>query len=105
MTNFTRNAAGFLQNERPNEYEVRFSVEGEIRVTLIADSLDAAKAKAEAMIESEDFGMELDGVTDSRVDHVMKSRTMFLVTRDGRSMQVSRIDNGDLPREPTDGGF
>ncbi|MDB5531561.1 MAG: hypothetical protein JWR51_4664 [Devosia sp.] len=99
------NPADFSVNERANEYEVRFSVRGEIRLTINAESPEDARSKAEAMTEDEEFGLELDDTDEVRVDHVWKTRPMFLVTREGKKMQVSRLDAGDLPREPDDRGF
>ncbi len=95
----------FLKNERPNEYEARFTVTGEILLTIKADSLEDAQAKARSKLEDDDFGSELDDVGDVRVNHVWKSVPMFLVLRDGKVMQVSRLAEGDLPREPTERGF
>jgi hypothetical protein len=99
------NASDFQQNERPNEYEVRFRVEGEISVTIKADSLDDARAKAQVMADDEEFGLDLDQAEDVSIARVWKSQPMFLVTRDGKSMQVSRLEDGDLPREPDERGF
>ena len=95
----------FLKNERPNEYEARFRVEGDLFVSIEADSLDEAKAKAAAMLDDEEAMLELDAITDARVDHVWKSPTMFLVNRGGSVMQVSRLQDGDIPRQPDDRGF
>lgn len=91
----------FLRNERPNEYEVRFRVEGEISVTIKAESLEDAQVKAQAMAEDEEFGHELDQVEDIDIARVWKSQPMFLVTRDGKAMQTSHLKEGDLPRKPT----
>ena len=95
------NSEEFLKNERPNAYEAQFKVEGEVCVTIKADSLEDAKAKANAMMGDEDFGRELDDIHEIEVDRVWKSVPMFLVTRDGKTMQVSRLMEGDLPRKPT----
>jgi hypothetical protein len=95
----------FLKNERPNEYEARFSVRGEITVTIKADSLDEAKEKAAAMVEDEDFGLELDEADEVDLRRVQKTPPMFLVTRDGKAMQTSHVQPGDIPREPSEGGF
>lgn len=99
------NPADFSVNERPNEYEVRFAIRGEVRLTINAGSKEEAQQKAQAMLDDEDFGLELDGVDEARVDYVWKSQRMFRVTRDGKAMQVSRLDAGDLPREPDERGF
>lgn len=99
------NEVDFLKNERPNEYEVRFRIDGEVCVTINAASENEAKEKAQAMLEDNDFGLELDAVIDAKVQYVWKSPAMYLVTRDGWAMQVSRLREGDLPRQPTDRGF
>jgi hypothetical protein len=95
----------FIKDERPGEFEVRFSVRGEICLTINAESLEDAKAQAEAMTEDEDFGTEVDTAEEVRVEHVRKSRPMYLVTRNGRPMRVSRLEDGDAPRQPTERGF
>ncbi|MDW9823103.1 hypothetical protein GOC19_02980 [Sinorhizobium meliloti] len=99
------NKADFIADERPGEYEATFSVRGTIRVTIKAGSLEEARAKADAMTEDEEFGLELDDADDVSLDRVGKTRPMFLVTRDGRSMQVSHLQSGDLPRQPDERGF
>ncbi|RVG60002.1 hypothetical protein [Sinorhizobium meliloti] len=99
------NEADFVADERPGEYEATFSVRGTIRVTIKAASLEEARAKADAMTEDEEFGLELEEADDVSLDKVGKTRPMFLVTRDGRSMQVSHLQPGDLPRQPDERGF
>lgn len=99
------NPDDFLTNERATQYEARFQVEGEMHVTIHADSKEEAKAKAEAMLEDENFGMELDDVSEVKLRHIWKSPVMYLVTRDGRTMQVSRLEAGDQPRQPDESGF
>lgn len=94
------NAEDFLKNERPNEYEVRFKVEGEICLTIKAESLEDARAKAQIMADDEEFGHELDQVEDIDIARIWKSQPMFLVTRDGKAMQTSHLREGDLPRKP-----
>ncbi|NEK15713.1 hypothetical protein [Rhizobium leguminosarum] len=95
----------FLRNERPNEYELRFSVEGQVRLTVKAESLEDAMAQARAMVDEDDFGLELDDVFHVKVDRVRKSCAMYLVTRDGRPMQVSVLEEHDKPRQPDESGF
>ncbi|MCY1235571.1 hypothetical protein D9M68_150740 [compost metagenome] len=99
------NKADFIADERPGEYEARFAVSGTVHVTIKAGSLEEARAKADAMAEDEEFGLELDEADDVSVRWVGKSATMFLVTRDGQKMQVSRLEPGDLPRQPDERGF
>lgn len=98
-------ASEFLKNEKPREYEARFSVSGEVRVTIMADSKEEAKAKAEAMLDDEEFGVDLDEVSDASLAWISKAGPMFLVTRDGRRMQVSHLQDGDQPRQPDERGF
>ncbi len=99
------NTADFITNERYGEYEATFSVRGTIRITIKAESLEEARSKADAMTEDEEFGLELDDAEDVSLDRVGKTRPMFLVTRDGQSMQVSHLQPGDLPRQPDERGF
>ena len=95
----------FKVNERPDEYEATFSIEGEVSLTIKAESLEAAKAKAQAMLDDEEFGHELDSVEMADVRRVFKTPPMFLVLREGKVMQVSRLMEGDEPREYTESGF
>jgi len=99
------NPADFCVNDRPREYSVRFDVRGEIHLTIEADSLEAARAQAQAMVEADDFGLELDEVTHADIAALYKSRSMFFVTRDGCSVQVSHLLPGDVPRKPSERGF
>lgn len=99
------NKADFIADERPGEYEATFSVRGTIRVTIKAASLEEARAKADAMTEDEEFGLELDEADDVSVNWVGRPLPMFLVTRDGKKMKVSRLQPGDLPRQPDERGF
>ncbi|MDX1222740.1 hypothetical protein GOL85_13505 [Sinorhizobium medicae] len=98
-------AADFIADERPGEYEVTFSVHGTIHMTIKADSFEEAKEKAAAMAEDEEFGLELDEADDVSAGWVCKTPPMFLVTRGGRSMQVSHLQPGDEPRQPDERGF
>jgi hypothetical protein len=97
--------AAFLKNERPGEYRARFYVRGEISITFKADSLEAAKAIAESKIKDEKFGLKLDDASEVELAHVQKTRPMFLVNRGGGAMQVTRLIEGDEPRQPDEHGF
>lgn len=99
------NAADFIADERPGEYDATFSVHGTIRVTIKAGSLEEAREKAEAMCEDEEFGLELDEADDVSIGWVSKTRPMFLVTRGGKTMRVSHLQAGDAPRQPDERGF
>ena len=101
------NPAEFSRNDREREYEARIDVRGTISLSLKADSQEDAQRQAEAeieRIEKEGF-VELDGIDEIEIDHVRKERPMFRVTREGKKMQVSHLDPGDLPREPDERGF
>ncbi|MDX0009193.1 hypothetical protein GOB40_21175 [Sinorhizobium meliloti] len=99
------NKADFVADERPGEYEATFEVRGTIRVTIKAESLEEAEAKAEAMAEDEEFGLELDDTDEVSVTWVSRPLPMYLVTRDGKKMKVSRLQLGDVPRQPDERGF
>jgi hypothetical protein len=102
------NPADFSVNDRPREYEVRIRIEGEIRRTIKADSLEEAEAQAEKIAEdiAEDRETaELDEVDDVEVADCRRAKPMFRVMRDSAKMQVSRLSPGDLPREPDERGF
>jgi len=95
----------FSVNERQKDYEVTFRVSGSIHLTIQADSVEDARAKANGMTEDDEFGLELDEADDVSVGSVRKSAPMYRVTRDGAKMQVSRLDASDAPREPDERGF
>lgn len=97
--------SAFVVNQREGEFYARFTVTGEIIVPIKADSLDEAKQTARAMAEDEDFGTELDEAHNVDLGYVYKAAPMYLVTRDGRPMQVSHLKTGDLPRQPDERGF
>ena len=91
--------------EKPTEYRARFKVEGEIRMTIEASSIDDARAKAAAMLSQGTFGEELDSVDNVAIDNVWKTAPMYRVLRDGKAYQVSHLNDGDVPREPGERGF
>ena len=97
----------FKVNRREGEFDVRFRVEGEVSRTIKAASLSEAKIKAQEMVEDEDGDdlLELDEIHDARVDWVSQKPDMYLVARGGRKMQVSHIQEGDLPRDPDERGW
>lgn len=95
-------ASIFIKDERPREYWARFRIEGEVQVMILAESLDEAIEKAGAMLAEDGFGRQIDEVACSEVEHVWKGQPMYLVTRNGREMSVSRLQEGDIPREPNE---
>lgn len=101
----TPNKADFIADERPGEYEATFEVRGTIRLTIKAASQEEAEAKAETMTEDDEFGLELDEADEVTVNWVSRPLPMYLVTRDGKKMKVSRLQSGDLPRQPDERGF
>lgn len=92
----------FLVNRRIGEYEADFAISGTVSVSISAQSLDDAKAKADDMCDDDDFGLELDEVDDVCKTRVFKKPALYLVMRGGDVMQVSCLQDGDLPRQPTD---
>ena len=106
--NDTPNPDDFSVNERAREFRATISVSGAMSLTIDAGSEDEAQEKAEALIdqmENEERPVELDMVYDIGLDYVVKVNPLFRATRDGRKMQVSRLEPGDLPREPDEHGF
>lgn len=101
----TPNKEAFIVNERPGEYTASFSVSGTVTISIKAADQAEAIAKALAMAEDEEFGFEIDDVSGVHLDHVYKDPPMYLVDRDGRKMQTSRLMPGDLPRQPDERGF
>lgn len=102
------NPADFSLNDKPREYEVRIRIEGEIRRTINADSLEEAEAQAEKIaddIAEDRETAELDEVDNVEVASCRRAQPMFRVMRDGNAYQVSHLAPGDLPREPDDRGF
>ena len=102
------NPADFSVNDKPREYEVRIRIEGEVRRTIKADSLEEAEAQAEKIaddIAEDREAAELDDVDDVEVASCRRASPMFRVMRDGKAYQVSHLKPGDLPREPDDRGF
>jgi hypothetical protein len=99
------NPEDFSRDEKPRQYRACFYVQGEVWMDIEADSEDEARAKAEAMAEEDGFGTDLDEVDDIDLSYVTKTSPMYRITRDDRAMQVSRLEPGDLPREPRPDGF
>lgn len=101
------NPADFSRNDRDGEYTVEIEVRGTISISIKADSAEDARKRAEnelSRIEAEGY-VEVDDVNDLRLARVKKDPPMYRVVRDGRPMQVSHLNDGDLPREPDRRGF
>ncbi|MBW3243224.1 hypothetical protein KUV57_11005 [Epibacterium sp. DP7N7-1] len=102
------NPDDFSLNDKPREYEVRIRIEGEMRRTIKADSLEEAEDQAEKIADDIAEGREiaeLHEVGDVAVDSCRRATPLFRVLRDGQPYQVSRLLPGDLPREPDERGF
>lgn len=92
----------FSRNDKPGEYTARVEVRGTISIPIKAESQEDAQRQAEAELEriyDEEY-VEIDDIRDARLEYTSKDRPMYRVTREGKSMQVTRLEAGDLPREP-----
>ena len=99
------NESDFSYSEKPREFTVTFDVQGAVRRTVYANSIEDARDKAGAMLEDESEEWVIDEADSVRISYVGKSPKMFRVTRGGKPMQVSRLASGDVPREPDERGF
>lgn len=95
----------FRVNKREGIYYAEFHVRGTIKVEIEASTEEEADEKAEAMMDGDDFGLELDDCEDIVLRDLSPARPMYLVTRKGETMQVSHLQEGDEPREPDENGF
>ena len=88
-------------------YSARIRVVGYVTIKIEADSQEEAEAKVSAEIERMwDNGgdmIELDEVDDLGRPSVRKDPDMYLVTRRGSPMQVSKLQPFDEPRQPDEG--
>lgn len=96
------NPTDFSRNEKPREYTAEIEVRGTISIRIEADSQEDAQRQAEAELEKmeKDGCVEIDAIDEIDVRRVTKDRPMYRVTREGRTMQVSHLQAGDVPREP-----
>lgn len=99
------NPEHFSVNEQEGKYDAAFDIRGTIRVRIDASDIDDAKSQAEAMLDDQDFGLELDEVDDAEVNYVLACPPMYRVLEDGQKMQVSHLRAGHTPREPDERGF
>src|ERR1700722_16927055 len=96
------NPADFSRNEKPGEYTAEMEVRGTISIRIKAQSPEDAQRQAESeleRIEKEGY-IEIDDIEDVNLKRVTKDRAMYRVTREGKPMQVSHLQPGDLPRDP-----
>lgn len=92
----------FSRNDKPGEYTARIRVSGTISISVKAENQEDAQRQADAeleRIEKEGY-VEIDNIDEIDLWRVEKDRPMYRVTREGKSMQVSHLQAGDLPREP-----
>lgn len=102
------NPADFSRNDKPGEYTAEIEVQGKISISIKAESHEDAQRQAEAELErmENDGYVEIDDIQVADLRRVSKDRAMYRVTRDGKPMQVSHLQTGDLPRDPDpDRGF
>jgi len=92
----------FSRNDKPREYTAEFTVRGAVSFSIKADSPEDARRQAEAELErmEKEGYIEIDDVQEIELYRVAKDRPMYRVTREGKSMQVSHLQVGDLPRDP-----
>lgn len=101
------NEGDFSRNDRENEYTAYINVRGRISISIKADSAEDARRQAEADVEKieRDGYVEIDDIEEINLGRVYKDAPMYRVTREGKSMQVSRLEAGDTPRAPDERGF
>jgi len=105
MTDTTINTpdpANFSRNDKPGEYTAEVEVRGRISIRIKAESQEDAQSQAEAELEKmqNEGYVEIDEIDDADLRRVIKDRPMYRVTREGKPMQVSHLQPGDLPRDP-----
>lgn len=96
------NPADFSRNDKPGEYTAEIEVRGRISVSIKADSKEDAQLQAEVELdrmEREGYA-EIDDIHEIDLVRMTKDRQMYRVMREGKPMQVSHLEPGDLPRDP-----
>lgn len=89
----------YWRNDCSGQFTATISVRGTINQPIRAESLEAAREEAQAVIDSGvDAGL-LD-LAETVLTDVRPAPTMYLVVRDGQRMQVSDLRPTDEPREP-----
>lgn len=102
MTDIMPDASNFSRNDKPGEYTAEVTVSGKISISIKAESQEDAQRQAEVEVErmeKEGF-VEIDDIDEIDLRRVTKDRSMYRVTREGKRMQVSHLQAGDLPRDP-----
>ena len=96
------NPADFSRDDKPGEYTADIEVRGTVSIHIKAESREDAQRQAEAELERIDKEgyVEIDDIDSIDLQRVTKDCPMYRVTREGKSMQVSRLQPGDLPRDP-----
>jgi len=100
------NPDDFQSVTRPPEFLVSLTLRGTMATTVKADTLAAAREQVIAMISKPDFPDDIDDVTDVDIDGISPMPTkLYLVLRDGKKIQTSRLRPGDIPRDADENGF
>ena len=102
----TVDASKFAVDTYEGEFEVRFDVRGTITRSIKAADMAEAQRLARAMldVDDDDF-LDLDDIDDVRLCDVARRTPMYLVTREGQKMRVSRLQEGDEPQSADESGF
>lgn len=95
----------FKKIEHPGEWDVVIEFRGTVRDTIKADTREDAQRLVRAEIENGGYELYSNEAEDCRVESVRPSPALYLVLRDGRTLQSSRVMTGDQPRDFTEGGF
>lgn len=99
------NPDDFQRDDQAGEFNVTVRFNGTVRLTVEAADEDEARAKAEAICDRADLDVASDDVDEATVDRVAAKPSMYLITRGGKAIRASWLEPGDLPREPSEGGF
>lgn len=99
------NPDDFSRATFPGVFRVEVEVCGTYTVEVKADSLEAAKEQVLDEIDSDDYLPEIEEVYSAEIERAWPEPDRFRVMRDGRKYQVTRLEPGDVPREPDERGF
>lgn len=94
----------FTVDQKEGLWDVWIEVRAKWPEYVAATTAEEARAKVAALIASNsiDAATEPD---DFEIVSVVPQPPLYRVLRDGRAMQVSHVEPGDLPREPNRRGF
>ena len=98
-----RDPAEFWCNPQEGEFYASVRVTATVNESVKAASREEARKKIEDMIEAEGIDVCGTDVDEARVDSIYAERSMYLVHRPGTTVSgTTRIQPGDVPREPKD---